>query len=82
VPTSPLNAVSALNLATVFAPTLLRPEVETVETILSDEPKQFLLFALKEYKELFLVRSICFWLTLCRMEQKPNQCFLQHQVFE
>jgi hypothetical protein len=29
-----------------------------------------------------LVRSICFWLTLCRMEQKPNQCFLQHQVFE
>lgn len=46
----------ASNIAIVFAPSLLRPEEETLETIMSEDAKKVIEILITEYMKLFVVK--------------------------
>ena len=56
-----VNKMSPTNLAVCFAPTLLRPEVETVDTMTSSNPKIVIATIIEEYDFLFRVHFSVFF---------------------
>eukprot|EP01119_Soliformovum_irregulare_P011980 TRINITY_DN3073_c0_g3_i4.p1 TRINITY_DN3073_c0_g3~~TRINITY_DN3073_c0_g3_i4.p1 ORF type:complete len:390 (-),score=121.67 TRINITY_DN3073_c0_g3_i4:91-1260(-) len=51
---SDTSKMTAYSLAVIFAPSLIRPEVETVDTIMTDDTKTFIEILIREYPRLFL----------------------------